>query len=155
MAQHGDTMTLQGKIAIVTGAARGLGRAYALRLARLGADVAIFDVDLAGAGKFGEQLTAASVAQEVQALGRQSIEVEADLTDRKAVNDAVQRVHARFGRIDILVNNAGGAITPPERSKPSIVPDDDIRLIFDVNLMSTIYCCQAVAPIMIGQKAGV
>lgn len=148
-------MTLQGKVVIVTGAARGLGRAYALRLARLGADVAIFDVDLAGAGKFGEQLTAASVAQEVQALGRQSIEVEADLTDRKAVNDAVQRVHARFGRIDILVNNAGGAITPPERSKPSIVPDDDIRLIFDVNLMSTIYCCQAVAPIMIAQKAGV
>jgi len=148
-------MTLEGKVVIVTGAARGLGRAYALRLARLGADVAIFDVDLAGAGKFGEQLTAPSVAQEVQALGRESIEVEADLTDRKAVNDAVQRVHARFGRIDILVNNAGGAITPPERSNPSIVPDDDIRLIFDVNFMSTIYCCQAVAPIMMAQKAGV
>ena len=148
-------MTLEGKVAIVTGAARGLGRAYALRLARLGANVAIFDVDLAGAAKWGEKLTAASVAQEVQALGRKSIEVQVDLTDRKAVNEAVQQVHSRFEQIDILVNNAGGAITPPDRSKPSIVPDEDIRLIFDVNMMSTIYCCQAVAPIMVAQKSGV
>ncbi len=148
-------MSLHGKVAIVTGAARGLGRAYALRLARLGADVAIFDVDLAGAGKFGEMLTAATVAQEVQALGCQSIEVQADLADRNAVNDAVKRVQDRFGRIDILVNNAGGAITPPERSKPSVMTDEDIRRIFDVNLMSTIYCCQAVAPIMVAQKSGV
>ena len=148
-------MMLQGKVAIVTGAARGLGRAYALRLARLGADVAIFDVDLAGAEKFGETLTAASVAQEVEALGRQSIEVQADLADRQAVDGAVRRVQERFGRIDILVNNAGGAITPPDRSKPSIVPAEDVRLIFDVNLMSTIYCCQAVAPIMVAQKSGV
>ena len=148
-------MTLQGKVAIVTGAARGLGRAYALRLARLGANVAIFDVDLAGAGKWGEKLTAASVSQEVQALGRQSTEVQVDLADRKAVNVAMRRVQERFGRIDILVNNARGAITPPERSKPSVVPDEDIQEIFDVNLMSTIYCCQAVAPIMVAQKSGV
>jgi NAD(P)-dependent dehydrogenase (short-subunit alcohol dehydrogenase family) len=148
-------MNLQGKVAIVTGAARGLGRAYALRLARLGADVAIVDVDLSGAAQFGEQLSAASVAKEIEALGRHSIEVEADLADRQAATEAVQRVHARFGHIDILVNNAGGAITPPERSKPSVVSDNDIRLIFDVNLMSTIYCCQAVTPIMVAQKSGV
>lgn len=148
-------MKLQGKVAIVTGAARGLGRAYALRLARLGADVAIFDADLAGAGKFGEQLSAASVSQEVRALGRRSIEIEADLADRGAVNDAVQRVRDHFGRIDILVNNAGGAITPPERSRPSVVPAEDIRVIFDVNLMSTIHCCQAVTPTMVAQKSGV
>lgn len=148
-------MSLQDKVAIVTGAARGLGRAYALRLAQLGADVAIFDVDLAGACRFGEKLTAATVSQEVQALGRQSIEVQADLADRDAVNDAVARVQNRFGRIDILINNAGGAITPPERSKPSVMTDEDIRRIFDVNLMSTIYCCQAVVPIMMAQKSGV
>lgn len=148
-------MTLQGKVAIVTGAARGLGRAYALRLACLGADVAILDVDLAGAGKWGEKLSAVSVAREVEALGRKAIELQADLTDRAAVDDSVRRVNAHFGRLDILVNNAGGAITPPERSKPSSVPDEDIRLIFDVNLMSTIYCCQAVSPIMVAQKSGV
>src|SRR5918993_80498 len=112
-------MTLQGKVAIVTGAARGLGRAYALRLARLGADVAIFDVDLAGASKWGENLTAASVSKEVQALGRQSTDVEVDLVDRKAVNVAVRHVQERFGQIDILVNNAGGAMTPPRGSQPS------------------------------------
>ena len=148
-------MNLSGKVAIVTGAARGLGRAYALRLARLGADVAVVDIDLRGAAKFGETLNASTVPAEIEALGRKSIGIEADLASRAAVNDAVARVRDTLGRIDILVNNAGGAITPVERSKPSIVPDEDIRLTFDANLMSTIYCCQAVVPLMKGQKSGV
>jgi NAD(P)-dependent dehydrogenase (short-subunit alcohol dehydrogenase family) len=148
-------MSLAGKTAIVTGAARGLGRAYALRLARLGADVAVIDVDLDGAAAFGETLTAPSVSAEIEALGRKSIGIQADLTRRDAVVDAIARVHAAFGRIDILVNNAGGAITPAGRSKPSITPDEDIERNFDVNLMSTIYCCQAVAPIMKAQQSGV
>jgi NAD(P)-dependent dehydrogenase (short-subunit alcohol dehydrogenase family) len=148
-------MSLEGKVAIVTGAARGLGRAYALRLARLGADVAVFDVDLQGAAKFGEALSAATVTAEIEALGRRSIGVEADLAQRAAVDKAVAHVRDSLGRIDILVNNAGGAITPVERSKPSVVPDEDIRLTFDANLMSTIYCCQAVIPVMKAQKSGV
>jgi NAD(P)-dependent dehydrogenase (short-subunit alcohol dehydrogenase family) len=148
-------MSLDGKVAIVTGAARGLGRAYALRLARLGADVAVIDIDLRGAAKFGEKLGAPTVAAEIEALGSKSIGIEANLADRGAVNDAVSRVRDVLGRIDILINNAGGAITPVERSKPSVVPDEDIRLTFDANLMSTIYCCQAVIPIMKAQKSGV
>jgi NAD(P)-dependent dehydrogenase (short-subunit alcohol dehydrogenase family) len=148
-------MSLDGKVAVVTGAARGLGRAYALRLARLGADVAVIDIDLAGAAKFGEALTAPTVVAEIEALGRRSIGIEANLADRDAVTAAMSRVRDALGRIDILVNNAGGAITPVERSKPSIVPDEDIRLTFDANLMSTIYCCQAVIPDMKAAKAGV
>lgn len=148
-------MSLAGKVAVVTGAARGLGRAYALRLASLGADVAILDIDLQGAAKFGETLSAPTVVAEIEALGRKSVGIEANLADRNTVNEAVARVRAALGRIDILVNNAGGAITPVERSKPSIVPDEDIRLTFDANLMSTIYCCQAVIPDMKDGKAGV
>jgi NAD(P)-dependent dehydrogenase (short-subunit alcohol dehydrogenase family) len=148
-------MSLDGKAAIVTGGARGLGRAYALRLARLGADVAVIDIDLRGAAKFGEELGAPTVAAEIEALGRKGIGIEADLANRGAVCDAVSRIHKALGRIDILINNAGGAITPPERSAPSIVPDEDIRIAFDANFMSTIYCCQAVVPIMKAQKSGV
>src|SRR5690606_4823580 len=120
--------------AIVTGAARGLGRAYALRLARLGADVAILDIDLNGAAAFGETLTAATVPDEIRAFGRRSLGIEADLSDRAAATDAIRQVAAEFGRIDILVNNAGGAITPIERSRASAVPDEDIALTLDANL---------------------
>lgn len=147
-------MSLQGKVAVVTGAARGLGRAYALRLAGLGADVAIIDVDLDGAAKFGEPLTAPSVSAEISALGRKSVGIKADLTKRSEATAAIESVLAQFGRIDILVNNAGGAITPPENSKPSVVSDEDIRITFEANLMSTIYCCQAVVPAMKRQHSG-
>jgi NAD(P)-dependent dehydrogenase (short-subunit alcohol dehydrogenase family) len=148
-------MKLEGKVAIVTGGARGLGRAYALRLATLGADVAVVDLNLHGAAEFGETLTAESVPGEIRALGRKSIGLQADLGKRPLVNDVVRRVKQELGRIDILVNNAGGAITPVEHSFASSVPDGDIELINAANLMSTIYCCQAVVPIMREQGAGV
>jgi len=148
-------MSLQGKIAVVTGAARGLGRAYALRLADIGADVAVIDVDLDAAAKFGEPLSAPSVSAEIEALGRKSVGIQADLTNRRDATAAIESVLSKFGRIDILVNNAGGAITSAADSKPSVVSDEDIRITFDVNLMSTIYCCQAVVPSMKRQKSGV
>jgi NAD(P)-dependent dehydrogenase (short-subunit alcohol dehydrogenase family) len=148
-------MSLEGKIAVVTGAARGLGRAYALRLARLGANVVVVDRDLKGAQDYGETLTAPSVADEVTAIGRTGIEVQADLTHRGAADTVVERALAAFGRIDILVNNAGGLITPIERSMASLVPEDDVRIMLDVNLMTTIHCCQAAAAPMKAQKSGV
>lgn len=148
-------MELKGKVAIVTGGARGLGHAYVLRLAKLGADVAVVDIDLKGGAKFGEPMSADTVADEVRALGRRSIEIEADLSKREAANDVVKQVMAEFGRIDILVNNAGGAITPAERSLPSTIPDEDIHLTLDANFMSAVFCCQAVIPVMKQQKSGI
>jgi NAD(P)-dependent dehydrogenase (short-subunit alcohol dehydrogenase family) len=148
-------MGLEGKAAIVTGAGRGLGRAYALRLARLGADVVIVDRDLQGAAAYGEELTAASVRDEVIAFGRRSIELEADLTQRSAADEVVAKTLAAFDRIDVIVNNVGGLITPMERSMGSVIPEDDIRIMLDVNLMTAIHCCQAVAPTMKAQKSGV
>lgn len=147
-------MKLIGKVAIVTGAARGLGRAYALRLARLGADVVVVDINLNAAAEFGEQLEASSVSAEIEMLGRRSIGIQADLTRREEVNAMVAEVMRQFGRIDIIVNNAGGALTPAERSMPSITPEDDTRFLMDVNYMSAVHCCQAVAPIMKQQGAG-
>ncbi|MDB5732160.1 MAG: 3-oxoacyl-[acyl-carrier protein] reductase [Variovorax sp.] len=148
-------MKLQGKTAIVTGAARGLGRAYALRLASLGADVAIVDVNLDGAAEFGERLDAPSVAAEIERLGRRGVGIQADLTQRDQAFGAIERARKALGRIDILVNNAGGAITPADRSLASMTPEEDTRLLMDVNFMSTVHCCQAVAPVMKRQGSGV
>ncbi|HSW18864.1 MAG TPA: SDR family NAD(P)-dependent oxidoreductase [Ramlibacter sp.] len=150
-----DSLPLRGQTALVTGAARGLGRAYALRLARLGADVAITDIDLQGAAQFGEKLTAATVPAEIEALGRRSIGLQADLTRRDQAVSAVERAISHFGRLDILVNNAGGAITPAERSRASEASEEDTRLLFDVNFMSMQFCCQAAAPTMKAQGRGV
>ena len=69
-------MKLAGKVALVTGGARGLGRAYVLHLARLGCDIVINDVDLNSAAEFGEELSAPSVAQEVEAVGRRALGVD-------------------------------------------------------------------------------
>ena len=148
-------MRLEGKGAVVTGAARGLGRAYALRLARLGADVAVVDINLDAAAEFNEPLSAPSVHDEIRAMGRKSIGIQGDLSQRETVQRIFAEVMTEFGRIDVLVNNAGGAITPIERSTASVMPDEDIKAILDANMMSAIYCCQAAAPIMQAQGAGV
>lgn len=148
-------MKLEGKTAIVTGGARGLGRAYALRLASLGADVAVVDINLDGAAEFGEKLSAPTVAAEIELMGRRSIGIEADLTRRDQAFRAINTAMASLGRVDILVNNAGGALTPADRSYASITPEEDTRLLMDVNFMSTVHCCQAVAPLMKQQASGI
>ena len=84
-------MRLEGQAAVVTGAARGLGRAYALRLAQLGADVAVVDINLDGAAEFGETLAAPTVADEIIALGRRAIGVQADLARRATLPRAPTR----------------------------------------------------------------
>ncbi|WP_077002839.1 SDR family NAD(P)-dependent oxidoreductase [Variovorax sp. KK3] len=147
-------MKLQGKKAIVTGGARGLGRAYALRLATLGADVAIIDLDLEGAARYGETLDAPSVAGEIERLGRRGMEIQADLSSNARAREAVEAIASAFGGIDILVNNAGGAVTPSDRSDASVMPEEDLRTLLDANFMSTVFCCQAVAPIMKKQGSG-
>jgi NAD(P)-dependent dehydrogenase (short-subunit alcohol dehydrogenase family) len=147
-------MKLRGKVALVTGSGRGLGRAYALRLASLGADVVINDINLDAAREFGEELTAPTVMDEVRAYGVRSLGLQADVTKKDQVDAMVAKIVRELGRIDILVNNAGGVLTPFERGFASSMPEDDLRFIVDVNLMSTIFCCQAVAPHMKAQKSG-
>src|SRR6266571_2147605 len=91
-------MELEGQVAIVTGAGRGIGRAIALELASLGADVVIAEV---------LEANAANVVEEVRALGRRAISVKVDVTSREDLDTMANRSMSELGRIDILVNNAG------------------------------------------------
>ncbi|MCL4507937.1 MAG: SDR family oxidoreductase [Chloroflexi bacterium] len=136
-------MGLEGKVALVTGAGRGLGRAYALRLARAGADVVINDIRLDSAKEWNEELTAPTVMDEIRNLGRRSLGITADASKKSQVEAMVEQIVAEMGRLDILVNNAGGALTGTADSTPSVMSEENLRFILDINLMSTILCCQA------------
>jgi len=146
-------LELEGKVALVTGSARGLGRAYALHLAKIGADVVINDVDMSAAKQYGEELTAPSVVDEIKAMGRRSIGIVADVTNQALVNQMVEQIIAELGHLDILVCNAGGALVPGP-SYASSVPEDDFRRMMDINLMGTIFSCQAAAKPMKEQRSG-
>jgi NAD(P)-dependent dehydrogenase (short-subunit alcohol dehydrogenase family) len=143
---------LTGKRALVTGAARGLGRAYALRLAALGADVAISDIDLDSAREVGEQLTAGSVASEIENLGRRALAITVDVSDPAAVRKMVTAAEEELGGLDILVCNAGGLAGSYERSSAARVPPEDLHATLARNLYGTVYCCQAAVQVM--RKAG-
>src|SRR5215217_795455 len=100
---------LDGKIAIVTGAARGLGRAYAKRLAELGAKVAVADVNLHAYEEFeaeARDMTAENTVAEIEETGGTALGIEVDVTDHEAVSAMVSRVVQEWGRIDVLVANA-------------------------------------------------
>lgn len=147
--------SLEGKVAIVTGAARGLGRAYALRLAGLGADVVIADVNLNAASRIGELLSAESVMAEVEALGRRSIGVQGDLREAAAARHLAEATLEAFGRIDILVNNAGVAVARDSGTLSTETTPEGFDYLIDVNLKSTQLCCAAVARTMKERRSGV
>jgi NAD(P)-dependent dehydrogenase (short-subunit alcohol dehydrogenase family) len=132
---------LEGQVALVTGAARGLGRSIAIALADAGADVAIGVRDPA---------TGSDVARSVTELGRRALVVPLDVTDRDQIKSATETVTDQFGAIDLLVNNAG---LGPENS-PLDVTESDFDLTFDVNVKGLFFTSQAVGRVMIGQGSG-
>lgn len=148
-------LPLLGKVALVTGGARGLGRAYALRLARLGADVAIADIDLEAWKRFDEKIDGPSVAAEIEAFGRRAIMVESDLSADGAPEALVAETLASFGRIDVLINNAGGMITSAERSTASTTSAADMQRLFEVNFGTMAGCCRAAVPSMRNTGGGI
>src|SRR5437660_2482204 len=141
---------LEGKIALITGGSRGIGAAIAKRLAADGANVAITYTKGADA--------AAAVVEEIERAGRKAIAIQADATDADAVEAAVERTVATFGRLDILVNNAGTAI--PKTFEETSLRELD-RLI-DINVRGTFVATQAALKhmksggriIMIGSSVG-
>jgi 3-oxoacyl-[acyl-carrier protein] reductase len=132
---------LQGQIAIVTGAGRGIGRATALELARLGADVVVAELDKASAER---------TAGEVTALGRRALAVPTDVTRKADLTAMVERTRAQFGRLDILVNNAG-----IYRAASTLqVTEDHWDAVLTINARAVFFASQAALPTMIAQKSG-
>lgn len=132
---------LVGQVALVTGAARGLGRAISLALAHAGADVALGLRDVHSDG---------GLQREIEALGRRALPLQMDVTNLDQIRSAVDSAAAHFGRLDILVNNAGIAPGNPAED----VSEDDFDLTLRVNLKGTFFACQAAARVMIRQNGG-
>lgn len=152
------TIDLTGNVALVTGSSRGLGRHYALELARTGADVIIHDIREQSAAEYGEAPSGSAVAEEIRALGRRSAFLAADLTNPDQVAALVQRAVDTLGQVDILVNNAGGDIgarTPrPDPNDALDIHDEDIRSVMDRNLLTTMYTCKYVGRHMRERRSG-
>ncbi len=132
---------LNGRIALVTGAARGLGRAISLALAHAGADVAVGLRDLNAA---------AGLPEAIQAMGRRVLPLQMDMANLDQVLAAIEKAKTHFGRLDILVNNAGIA---PENAAEN-VRESDYDLTLAVNVKGTFFACQAAGRIMIAQGGG-
>ncbi|MDH4208746.1 MAG: SDR family oxidoreductase [Anaerolineae bacterium] len=132
----------RGKVAIVTGAGRGMGRAVALLLAGEGAKVAVNSLNPAHAK---------AVAEEARSLGAEAIDVPGDVSRSEDVDRVVRETVSRFGRIDILVNNAGISVTT---SPLEAIDDDDWAEVIGVNLNGVFHFMRAVLPYMKAQKSG-
>lgn len=134
-------MRLEGKVALVTGAGRGIGRAIALALAKEGCDVVLVDLD---------EPAAQRVAREVETLGRRALPVKANVASLADVQRAVALTVEKFGRLDILVNNAGII----KRGTLEDHSDADWELVISVNLRGTYYFSREAAKIMKRQGWG-
>src|ERR1044071_4306488 len=132
---------LTGDVALVTGAARGLGRAISLALAHAGADVALGLRDVKTGG---------DLANEIEAMGRRVLPLQMDMTQRNQISRAIEDSAAHFGRLDLLVNNAGLA---PENLAEN-VREEDFDLTLKVNLKGTFFGSQAAGRVMIRQRRG-
>jgi NAD(P)-dependent dehydrogenase (short-subunit alcohol dehydrogenase family) len=137
-----DAFSLTGKVSVVTGAARGIGRALTQALAEAGSDVVLLVRD---------RQSVAAALDELTALGVTALAVTADVTDAGEVQSAVTEIVDRMGRVDILVNNAGTCIHRPALE----VTPEEWRSVMDVNVDGVWHCAQAFGRQMVAQRSGV
>ncbi len=143
-------LDFKGRVAIVTGAGGGLGRAHALALAARGAKVVVNDLGGAVNGTGGSLTAAQAVVEEIRARGGEAIANGASVTDFEAVQAMVQQAVDTWGRLDILVSNAG-VLRDKTFAKMDLA---DFRFVLDVHLMGAVHCCKAAWPHMTGQGYG-
>jgi 3-oxoacyl-[acyl-carrier protein] reductase len=136
-----DVLSLTGRVAVVTGAGRGIGAATARLLAQAGAHVALVDRDAAGVTQTAEQIAV---------TGGEALPFTNDVTDSFAVERTFDRVAEEWGRLDVLVNNAGTLREAPLED----LTDDDFRDTLDVNLRGAMVCARAAVPHMLRQGRG-
>jgi len=141
MTVNQSVLSLEGKVAIVTGASRGLGKTMALALARAGADVVAADVTREGIDE---------AASAIRALGRRSLAILTDVSNYGAVEHMVDRTMGELGRIDVLVNNAGIAINKPLLE----TTEEEWRRVLDVNLNAMFFCAKLAGGHMVAQRKG-
>ena len=145
--------TLAGHVAFVTGSGRGLGRAIAERLAELGADIAIHDINQDAPAAFNEAETLDAVAEKIRNYDVRTVAVTGNIADEADVSKMVEAITLELGPITILVNCAGGDIAASGHGKPQ--PNDalgisfeDMQAIVNRNLIGTMLVCKAVCPTM-------
>ena len=142
MIEKGDHMKLKGKVAIITGGARGLGKAYALRLAEEGAQIVISDI-----------LDAIKVRQDIEERGGEALALYTDVSNEESTKEMARKTIERFGKIDILINNA--AIFASLGKKPFYeISSEEWDQVLEINLKGTFLCCKAVYPHMKKQGKG-
>jgi NAD(P)-dependent dehydrogenase (short-subunit alcohol dehydrogenase family) len=134
-------MELEGQVAIVTGAGRGIGRATALELARMGADIVVAEL---------EGFSAERTAAEVRSLGPRASVVPTDVTSLTDLRNMAERTRTEFGRIDILINNAGIY----RAALPLDITEEHWDAVMNVNAKAVFFASQVVLPTMIAQKRG-
>lgn len=132
---------LNGQVALVTAAARGLGAAISLALANAGADVAL---------GLRDKSTGDELVKQIEGLGRRALPLQMDVLQLDQIQSAVDETLAQFGRIDILVNNAGNGTTHLAED----MTEDDFDFTFNMNVKATFFCSQAVGRIMMRQQYG-
>ena len=136
-------MRLKGKICLVTGSSRGIGRATALTFAKEGADVIVNYVK--------NREKAEEVVSEIIKLGRRSMAIQADISKKNEVFKMADQAMGEFRRIDVLVNNVAKATTSPSILEAT---EEDLRITVEGTLFGAYYCTQAIAPNMIKRKYG-
>ncbi len=136
-----EVLGLKGRVAVVTGAGRGIGSATARTLARAGASIALLDRDASGVTR---------TAQEIALAGGEALPFTNDITDAFAVERTFDRVVEEWGRLDILVNNAGALREAPLDD----LSEDDLQDMIDVNLRGTMVCARAALPHMMARRHG-
>ena len=135
------TVDLHGKVALITGGGSGIGRGFALQMARCGASVTV--VDLNGAG-------AAAVAEEIKALGIQSLDYQVDVRDQQAIQAATTETISHFGHLDFVFANAG-VLGPADYAE---ITPDDWTLSLDVNVKGVINTCSVAVPHLMERRQG-